>query len=800
MYRHLCNCDCHVILTQMRAMRFKSITLDPRYFQVIFQCIFLFFGIVFLEWNSDWLHYLLSTAGCLGFNYLFESIKQKRWLSLTGKSGFKLWGFSVLISAMSLCLLLKTNHWSISLLAAFLTVSSKYIFRIQQKHIFNPSAFGLAATILITGDAWLSPGQWGSNTVIFFAIITLGTIVVTRVQKLDVSLAFLFTFVGLLFWRQVLVLGWPLDHFIHSVSTGSLLLFSFFMISDPKTTPNHPVARILWAVMVATVAFYLAAFKWMYNTPIWILVAAAPLVPLMDRIFKSKDFQWSNTTIYFNLLSPFKKIAMSSVFKKITASILLLAMLTHEASAFCGFYVSKADGTLKNKTSQVILVRDGNRNVITMYNDFQGNFKDFAMVVPVPVVLKKSDIKVVDQQIFNTLNDYSKPRLVEYYDANPCAQVYRNNKSVPSSAMNEVAADGFGARRKSEDDRVKIEAKYLVGEYDILILSATESSGLKSWLNENGYKIPSGAEEVLAPYIKSNLKFFVVKVNEKELKRLQANFLRPIQISFNSPKFMLPIRLGMANADGDQDMIVYAFTKKGRIECTNYRTFSMPTGKNIPLFVQNNFGNFYSNLFQHQWQREGKAIVALEYAWDVSPKNFVKCDPCVATAPSAQDLAQAGVWWINRNWNDYSDLEEEDEYSTNVYFTRLHVRYNRSSFPQDLQFQATPNTENYQARYVITHPATGDFNCDAGKKYLKELKKRRQDEMQMLTYLTGRGYDDWDVLVSNTEEKYIPTEATYAAVAQEDKKESSENELLINVIAFVGLGSLIGLGYARRDV
>ena len=88
--------------------------------------------------------------------------------------------------------------------------------------------------------------------------------------------------------------------------------------------------------------------------------------------------------------------------------------------SFCGFYVSKADGTLKNKTSQVILVRDGNKNVITMYNDFKGDTKDFAMVVPVPVVLRKDDIKVVDQSIFQKLNDYSAPRVVEYWDENPC--------------------------------------------------------------------------------------------------------------------------------------------------------------------------------------------------------------------------------------------------------------------------------------------------------------------------------------------------------------------------------------------
>jgi hypothetical protein len=151
-------------------------------------------------------------------------------------------------------------------------------------------------------------------------------------------------------------------------------------------------------VLIAAVAFYFAAFKWKYNTAIWVLVAAAPLVPLLNIIFKKEPFEWTSAK-FFNT----KKITMKPFFKKTAAAFLLLAMIGQEAFAFCGFYVSKADGTLKNKTSQVIMVRDGDRNVITMYNDFKGNFKDFAMVVPVPVVLKKRDIKVVDQQIFTTL-------------------------------------------------------------------------------------------------------------------------------------------------------------------------------------------------------------------------------------------------------------------------------------------------------------------------------------------------------------------------------------------------------------
>lgn len=709
----------------------KRYAYDPRYFQVFFQLIFLVYGLFYLGWTAEWGHYLLFIGGAVLFNYLAEAFRQGRWPGWNSRHS---WGLSALVSAMSLCLLLKTGHWYTSLLAAFLTVASKYFFRVRGKHIFNPSAFGIVATLMITRDAWLSPAQWGSSVVLFFFILTLGTIVVTRVQKLDTSLTFLLTFIFLTWWRQVYVLGWPMDFFMHSITTGSLLLFAFFMISDPRTSPNHPMARVLWASLIAAVSFYFAAFQWKYNTSIWALVMAAPLVPLLDRIFKAVPFTWSPSPILWDIRLNMRKTA---------AVIILVTMISHDAAAFCGFYVSKADGALKNKTSQVILVHDGDKSTITMYNDFKGDLKDFAMVVPVPVVLREKDIKVVDEKIFKTLNEYSQPRLVEYYDQNPCGIMYRLEGRAAGVALDESVVTGYGTTRR-RNLGIKIEAKYLVGEYDILILSAKESQGLKTWLTENGYKIPAGAEEVLEPYIRSNLKFFVVKVNEAEKKKLPGNFLRPIQISFSSPKFMLPIRLGMANADGDQDMIVYAFSKRGRIECTNYRTVLLPTGKNVPLFVENNFGSFYANLFQHQWKMEGRAVTMLEYAWDVSPKTYLKCDPCIASAPSRQDLVQAGVWWVGRQ-PEKDDEDGQEDASENAYFTRLHVRYNRKAFPQDLLFQETANTENFQARYIITHPATGDLNCPEGKKYLEELKERRKDELEMLTHLTGRGATDWDL-------------------------------------------------------
>ncbi|GAB2831328.1 RnfABCDGE type electron transport complex subunit D [Ferruginibacter profundus] len=274
-------------------MFFTLLFKDARYFQIIFQCIFLLYGIFSLGWNADWTLYAtyLSTsiATQLIAEIILSRIKNK---SYPGLAKIKNSLPSAIISSMGLCLLLKTNNVSVAALAAFISIASKYLIRINGKHIFNPSALGIVAAVLLTGNAWISPGQWGSGAVILFSVLCLGFIITTRVQKLDTSLAFLLTFGGLLFIRQIIYLGWPLDFFVQSISTGSLLLFSFFMITDPKTTPNHATARIIWSILVAAIAFYLATFKFITTAPIWVLVCMQPLVPLLDKIFKARQFSW----------------------------------------------------------------------------------------------------------------------------------------------------------------------------------------------------------------------------------------------------------------------------------------------------------------------------------------------------------------------------------------------------------------------------------------------------------------------------------------------------------------------------
>jgi hypothetical protein len=800
--------------------------IDPRYFQIIFQCCFLSYGILALEWQPDYLHFLLFIFSTLGFQWIAESIVHKTWQPVLGSKSFlKNGGLSALISAASLCLLLKVNVTYLCVVAGFLTIASKFLIRFNNKHVFNPSAFAIVILISFSNKAWLSPAQWGNATMAIFAIATLGVIVITKVQRLDVCLAFLITFTGLLFYRQIVFLKWPVDYFLHSLSTGSLLLFTFFMISDPKTAPDNKYARILWAVCVGALAYYMAVFQFKNATPIKALILLSPLTPLLNYFFKAPAFLWNQQPYFSSTLNkqPMQFSLLKTSSQKAIALFFMAVFTTSQALPFCGFYVAKGDGTLKNKTSQVIMVRDGEKNVITMYNDFKGNYKDFAMVVPVPVVLAKQDIKVVRPEVFNILNNYSQPRLVEYYDENPCElRRYENREMKTKSAAAPMAKMDMLTRDKN---KVTIEAQYQIGEYDILILSALESTALKNWLTQNNYKLPAGAEEVLDPYIKSNLKFFVVKVNEEQLKKSRQNFLSPIQISFNSPKFMLPIRLGMANADGDQDLIVYAFTKKGRVECTNYRTVEMPTGKNIPLFVKNNFSAFYGNLFQHQYERENKSIAFLEYAWDVSPTNFMKCDPCVAEVPDNQAITNAGVWWL-------MDGQQNVNEDAKVFFTRLHVRYNRQNFPQDLQFQYTPNTTNYQARYIVTHPASGNFDCLEGKKYLDELKERRKNELEQLTYLTGKTYENWDLIGANVignkniendivnnngaivtsvaennitnnneiENDNIPDIADYKAINKNMHVATGGNNKGIMALAIISIGIvvLMGIGYFKK--
>ena len=408
-------------------------------------------------------------------------------------------------------------------------------------------------------------------------------------------------------------------------------------------------------------------------------------------------------------------------------TVALLAVAARTALAFCGFYVAKADTKLFNQASQVVLVRDEDRTVLTMANDFKGDPKEFAIVIPVPTFIQREQIHVAEKALLDHLDAYSAPRLVEYFDENPCEQLL-DMQRVPAPAAAAAPQEAAAARAKSLG--VTIEAQYTVGEYDILILSAKESQGLETWLIESGYRIPQGASRVLGSYLKQGMRFFVAKVNLKEQSKLGFTYLRPIQVAYENPKFMLPIRLGMVNANGPQELFIYALTRKGRVETTNYRTVRLPSDAEVPLFVKDDFGPFYKAMFSQQVKKQDMRTVFLEYAWDMA-----WCDPCAADPLSADELRQLGAFWVERGGRPDAGPGAQD-----VFLSRLHLRYDSEHFPEDLVFQETGDRENFQGRYILRHPWKGNATCEAAKAYRRELPKRFDQQAQTLASLTG-----WDV-------------------------------------------------------
>lgn len=707
----------HGLVEQLKT-QFSS--FDPRLYQITSLGTLLLYGLF-------WLHFDVSVSQ-IAVTFGAALLTQYAGSRLCKLPTFD--PLSPLVSALGLCLFLRTDELPIAALAAIIAIASKFVIRWKKKHIFNPT--NLALILLIgSGLGWISPGQWGQVAWFGFLIACLGSLVVTRAVRADVTLAFLGFYVGLLIARA-LWLGDPLTIPMHQIESGTLLIFSFFMISDPKTTPDSRTGRIFFAFLVAVAALSVQFVLFRPNGPLWGLIACSPLVPLVDRFFPGSRYDWSRpsaghvpTPLNGSIASLPKEVLMTRPVVLVLTFFTGLLLWSGSASAFCGFYVGKADTKLFNKASEVAIVRHDDKTVITMANDFKGDVKEFALVVPVPTVLEKEQIHIGEAAVLKHLADYSAPRLVEYFDENPCLRYdLMERKMDAMKSMPQAAA----SRERDKVLGVTVEAQYQVGEYDILILSAKESAGLETWLIENGYRIPNGVSSVLHSYLKQNLKFFVAKVNLGEQAKLGLTRLRPLQIAFESPKFMLPIRLGTVNADGPQELFIYFLTKQGRVETTNYRTVRLPEAQELPLYAKDKFGDFYRDLFTQQVTRENERGVFLEYAWDM---NW--CDPCAANPLSAEELRSLGVFWQEKSGRLGKGMAQ----AQNVFLTRLHVRYDAAHFPEDLIFQETSDRSNFQVRYILRHPWTGQDDCAAATAYRQHLRERYEREAQTLATLTG---------------------------------------------------------------
>ena len=426
---------------------------------------------------------------------------------------------------------------------------------------------------------------------------------------------------------------------------------------------------------------------------------------------------------------------MRSLLSVSLALVGLLALPT-QAAAFCGFFVSGADSKLYNNASQVVLMRKGQRTVLTMANTYKGPTEDFAMVVPVPTVLQKDQVKTLPADVFSKIDQLSAPRLVEYWEQDPC---YIPEPTVDLASVQQRGGGPPVVTKSASggDFGVKVEAQFTAGEYEIVILSAKEANGLESWLKANKYNIPAGASDALAPYIQSGQKFFVAKVNIKKVKRdTHGNVaLSPLRFHYEDKQLRLPVRLGLLNASGKQDLIVYVLHPTARFEAANYTNVFIPSNLEVLDDVRKGFGAFYAALFDRTLETAGGRAVVTEYAW-----QSTSCDPCPVPPLQPSDIYTLGgdVFGEAAGKPNSQPRGRSQPFfggSSSWVLTRMHTRYDTKSLDEDLIFvEAKPvvggrgsaglsrekpgavemaSVNNFQGRYIIRNYWAGEVKCDS---------------------------------------------------------------------------------------
>ncbi len=411
----------------------------------------------------------------------------------------------------------------------------------------------------------------------------------------------------------------------------------------------------------------------------------------------------------------------------ILAAAVAATLAPRTADAFCGFYVNGAGSDMFNDATQVVLMRMGTRTVLSMQNNYKGPPEAFALVIPVPTVLQEPDVKTLPKDVFARVDAMGAPRLVEYWEQDPCAP---DVEYAPSGAVRfsaEVARDDKSGGGGG-DFGVTVEAQFEVGEYQIVILSARDSTGLDGWLRNEKYQIPPGAEPFLRPYVEGGLKFFVAKVDPKKVQFDSDGraALSPLRFHYDSEEFNLPIRLGLANSSGTQDLIVSILSPNQRFDVANYKNVTIPTNLDVKDEVRGKFGEFYAALFDRTIEKNPGAVVT-EYAWAAST-----CDPCPGPNLNGGDFATLGADVLQG-----TTAKPEPYQGWDLVLTRLHARYGKT-VTEDLVFKAAEpivggrehvmangkleersqpsSMNNFQARYAIRHEWTGPITCKDPKR------------------------------------------------------------------------------------
>jgi Na+-transporting NADH:ubiquinone oxidoreductase subunit NqrB len=256
---------------------------DARDYQILFLSTFLVLGIATRDWTLRLDVMAVAIATCLFAQILATKIFTGTWQLNSLKSAA--------ITALSLCLLLRVDHYTTMVLAGSLAIFSKFILQVNQKHFFNPANFGIISALALTQDAWVSPGQWGDDWWYALLFLGCGGMVLSRVGRLDTAASFFGSY-ALFEGIRNIYLGWTWDVYVHRLMSGSLLLFALFMITDPRSVPNAQISRLIWGTAIALVTFLLRNYFFVAPAVFWALFALSPLTIILDLLWSSPQFAW----------------------------------------------------------------------------------------------------------------------------------------------------------------------------------------------------------------------------------------------------------------------------------------------------------------------------------------------------------------------------------------------------------------------------------------------------------------------------------------------------------------------------
>jgi MYXO-CTERM domain-containing protein len=355
-------------------------------------------------------------------------------------------------------------------------------------------------------------------------------------------------------------------------------------------------------------------------------------------------------------------------------TLLMTQLALPPADAFCGTYVGGVGSEFYNTYSQLAVVRENNQTTLTIVNDVEGNFDGFALVIPVPEVIPEDKVNVLEPELFDRLDAYSQPRLVSYV-----CEDFEERWDTGAAPNSDDFADGGG------DGGVNVEDLYIVGEFEITILSATESGSLFTWLNNNGYQIPGQSQDLLQDYIDGGSYFLAAKV-APDADISSGDKLSPLQFAYDSDAFQIPIRIGTLNAKEAQDLVVYTVSEyqNGRVGIANsvYKEFSVEDECMWDSVDDQSFGEYYAEQFTDAYEETESGAWTVEYAWGGGG-----CDPCSGTPPDGSDLVALG-------------LNEDLVHTSDYFFTRLHARYTPAQATEELMLYQSNITDQEQYRFI----------------------------------------------------------------------------------------------------